>query len=41
MGDLTLNNTINQKTGGRSFSVYRLIDFPEKIMELKNNLQPP
>jgi hypothetical protein len=30
-----LNNTINQQTGGRSFSVYYLINFPEKVIEFK------
>ena len=31
-----LNQTINQKTGGRSFSVYRLALMPENIVEIKD-----
>ncbi|CAG8799013.1 13041_t:CDS:2, partial [Racocetra persica] len=31
-----LNQTINQKTGGRSFSVYRLALMPENIIEIKD-----
>lgn len=38
-----LNNTINQKTGGRSFSVYSFTDFPEKVINFNNSSrgQPP
>jgi hypothetical protein len=38
-----LNNTVNQKTGGRSFSVYSFTDFPEKIINFNNSPrgQPP
>ena len=31
-----LNQTINPKTGGRSFSVYRLALMPENIIEIKD-----
>ena len=31
-----LNQTINQKTGGRSFSVYRLALMPENVVEIKD-----
>lgn len=30
-----LNNTVNQKTGGRSFSVYSFTGFPAKVIQLK------
>ncbi|CAG8716255.1 5899_t:CDS:1 [Ambispora leptoticha] len=36
-----LNNTINQKTGGRSFSVYSFTDFPEKVINFNSRGQPP